>query len=151
MGLPEWTDVPYQGAAKALTDLVGGHVDGIVAMIANFVSAAESGDIRLIAVTTKARSPVAPQVPTIAETTPLTDFDAANWTALLAPQGTPRPIVERLAAEVSKALRDPEMVKKLATVGLEPAAEGPDALAKSMAANVSQWREVVKQAGMNPI
>lgn len=151
MNLPEWTDVPYQGAAKAVTDLVGGHVDAIVAMIANFVSASQSGDIKLLAVTTKARSPVAPQVPTIAETTPLRDFDASNWTALLAPQGTPRPIVEKLAAEVSKALRDPEMVKKLAAVGLEPAAEGPDALAASMAANVAQWRAVVQRAGINPI
>jgi tripartite-type tricarboxylate transporter receptor subunit TctC len=151
MNLPEWTDVPYQGAAKAVTDLVGGHVDAIVAMIANFVSQAESGDIKLIAVTTKARSRVAPQVPTIAEATALKDFDAANWTALLAPQGTPRPIVEKLAAEVLKLLQDPDVVKKLGAVGLETAAEGPESLAKAMAANVSQWRDVVKRAGLDPI
>jgi tripartite-type tricarboxylate transporter receptor subunit TctC len=122
MNLAEWTNVPYQGAAQAMTDLLGGHVDAMVAMIANFVSQAESGDIKLIAVTTKTRSPVAPDVPTVAETTALKDFDVSNWTALLAPARTPKPIIEKLAVEVSKVLKDPDVVKKLSVLGLESAA-----------------------------
>jgi tripartite-type tricarboxylate transporter receptor subunit TctC len=150
MNLPEWTDVPYQGAAKATTDLLGGHVDAIVAMIANFVAQAESGDVKLIAVTTKARSPAAPNVPTIAEATELKDFDVANWTALLAPPATPRPIVDKLAAAVAKAMQDPDVLKKLSVLGLEPGTDGPEALARTIAANVAQWREVVQRAGLAP-
>lgn len=148
MDLPEWTDVPYQGAAKAMTDLLGGHVDAIVAMIPNFVSQAASGNIKLLAVTTKDRSPAAPGVPTIAETTALKDFDVSNWTGMFAPAGTPRPVVEKLAAEVARALKDPAIVQKLVNVGLEPASEGPDALARSVRDNVAQWRDVVRRANL---
>lgn len=151
MNLPEWTDVPYQGAAKATTDLLGGHVDAIVAMIVNFVSYTESGDLKLIAVTTKTRSPAAPDVPTIAETTALKDFDVANWTALLAPAGTPKPIIEKLAAEVSEALKGPDLPKRLSALGLEPAGEGPESLAQVISANVAQWRDVMQWAGLEPI
>jgi tripartite-type tricarboxylate transporter receptor subunit TctC len=146
MDLPEWTDVPYQGTAKAMTDLLGGHVDAIVAMIPNFVSQAASGDIKILAVTTKDRSPVAPGIPTIAEATALKDFDVSNWTGLFAPPGTPGPVVEKLASEVARVLKDPATVQKLAAVGLEPACDGPDALARAVQGNVTQWRDVVLRA-----
>jgi tripartite-type tricarboxylate transporter receptor subunit TctC len=148
MDLPEWTDVPYQGAAAAITDLLGNHVDAIVAMIPNFVSQSESGDIKLIAVTTKTRSPIVPDVPTIAEATALKDFDVANWTALFAPANTPKPITEKLAEDVSKLLNAPNMVERLSALGLEPIAEGPEALAQAVRTNVAQWRDVVQRAGL---
>jgi tripartite-type tricarboxylate transporter receptor subunit TctC len=148
MKLPEWTDVPYQGSAKAMTDLLGGHVDAIVAMIANFVGPAANGDIKLIAVTTKERSPAAPDVPTIGEATALKDFDVSNWTGLFAPSGTPKPIVEKLASEVSRVLMDPSTVQKFSTLGLQPASKGPDALARTVQDNVVQWRDVVQRANL---
>jgi tripartite-type tricarboxylate transporter receptor subunit TctC len=148
MGLPEWTDVPYQGAAKVVSDLLGGHVDAAFAMIAPFVSPAESGDLKLLAVTTKTRSPAAPAVPTIAEKTQLKDFDVVNWTAMLAPVGTPEPIVGKLAAAVGSVLKDPEVVGVLSAQGLEPAGEGPEALAQTIRADVVQWRDVVRRAGL---
>ena len=150
LNLAEWTDVPYQGAAKVVSDLLGGHVDAAFAMIASFVSPAESGDLKLLAVTTKARSPVAPVVPTIAETTQLKDFDVVNWTAMFAPARTPEPIVSKLAATVGGVLKDPEAVGALSAVGIEPTAEGPEALAQTIRANVLQWRDVVRRAGLRP-
>lgn len=90
MDMPVWTDVPYAGSAKAITDLLGGHVDAIVSTLPPLVPHAERGDIRLIAVTTKERSRVALNVPSIAEVTSLKDFDVANWTAFLAPAGADR-------------------------------------------------------------
>ena len=149
-GLPAWTDVPYAGSAKAVTDLLGGHVDAMFSMVVPLVPHLASGQIRLLAVTTKARSPAVPDVPTVAETTALKDFDVVNWTALLAPAGTPEPIVRKLAAQAEIALRDPEMLRRLSLIGLDPAGDGPEALAHEIKRTVTQWRDVVRQAGMTP-
>ncbi|MCK9908523.1 tripartite tricarboxylate transporter substrate binding protein [Microbacteriaceae bacterium K1510] len=149
MNLPEWTDVPYQGSAKVVSDLLGGHVDAAFAMIVPFVPAAKSGDIKLLAVTTKARSPTAPTVPTIAERTSLTNFEVVNWTAMFAPAGTPEAIVTKLATAIEVGLKDPEVVGALSALGLEPAGEGPKALAQTVRANVVQWQDVVQRAGLN--
>lgn len=151
IGLAAWTEVPYQGSAKVVSDLIGGHVDAAVAMIVPFVPPAQSGDLKLLAVTTKTRSPAAPDVPTIAEATTLKDFDVANWTAMLAPPGTPEPIVAKLTAAVEAALKDPEVLKSFSALGLAPADAGPNALAKSIGENVAQWRAVVERAGLSPI
>jgi tripartite-type tricarboxylate transporter receptor subunit TctC len=150
MNLPEWTDVPYQGSSKVVTDLLGGHVDAAFAMVAPFVPPAKSGELKLLAVTTKTRSPAIPAVPTIAEKTPLKNFDVANWTAMLAPAKTPEPIVAKLAAAVERALKDPEVVRALAALGLESAGEGPEALARIVRANVVQWQDVVRRANLSP-
>jgi tripartite-type tricarboxylate transporter receptor subunit TctC len=149
-GLPAWTDVPYAGSAKAVTDLLGGHVDAMFSMVVPLVPHVASGKIRLLAVTTRARSPAVPDVPTVAETTALKDFDVVNWTALLAPAGTPEPIVRKLAAAAEAALRDPDMLRRLALIGLDPAGGGAAALAQEIKRTVTQWRDVVRQAGMKP-
>jgi tripartite-type tricarboxylate transporter receptor subunit TctC len=148
MDLPPWTDVPYAGSAKAVTDLLGGHVDAMFSMVVPLVPHVERGDLRLIAVTTMTRSPTVPEVPTVAETTALKDFDVINWTALLAPAGTPEAIVEKLAALSAAALHDPDVAKRFAVLGIEPAGEGPAALAREIRRTVAQWREVVRQSGM---
>ncbi len=149
MGLPPWTDIPYAGSAKAVTDVLGGHVDAIFSMVVPLVPYAERGDIKLLAVTTKTRSVAMPDVPTVAETTALKNFDVANWTAMLAPAGTPEPIVKKLAAATAKALRDPELLKHFATLGIEPAGDGPQALGQEISRAVTQWREVVRKSGMS--
>jgi tripartite-type tricarboxylate transporter receptor subunit TctC len=148
MGLPSWTEVPYAGAAKGVTDLLGGHVDAIFSMVVPLVPHAERGDLKLIAVTTKARSNALPDVPTVAETTALKDFDVVNWTALLAPAGTPKAIVQKLAAETAQALQDPDLLRRFASLGVEPAGDGPEALAREIGRTVIQWRDVVRQSGM---
>jgi tripartite-type tricarboxylate transporter receptor subunit TctC len=148
MGLPAWTDVPYAGSAKAVTDLLGGHVDALFSMVVPLVPHVEHGDLRLIAVTSGTRSQAVPATPTVAETTALTDFDVVNWTALLAPAGTPRPIVEKLAAQAAEAMHDPDVLKRFALLGVEPAGDGPEVLAQEIRRTVTQWREVVRQSGM---
>jgi tripartite-type tricarboxylate transporter receptor subunit TctC len=148
MGLGEWTDVPYQGSAKAVTDLVGGHVDAIFSMIVPLVPHVVGGNLTLIAVTTKNRSDAAPGVPTIAEKTTLKDFDVVNWTALLAPAGTPKPIVEKLATNVAQALKQPEVAKKFSALGLEAGGDGPQELAVELRRDLAQWRDVVARAGL---
>ncbi|HEY2136701.1 MAG TPA: tripartite tricarboxylate transporter substrate binding protein [Xanthobacteraceae bacterium] len=148
MGLPAWTDVPYAGSAKAVTDLLGGHVDAMFSMVVPLVPHVAAGNLKLIAVTSLARSPAVPAVPTVAETTALKGFDVVNWTALLAPAGTPEPIVQKLAAQAALALHDPDLLRRFALLGVEPAGDGPDALAREIRRTVTQWREVVRQSGM---
>jgi len=148
MGLPAWTDVPYAGSAKAVTDLIGGHVDAIFSMVVPLVPHVENGGLKLLAVTTRRRSPAAPDVPTIAERTSAADFDVANWTALLAPAGTPAPVVEKLAAAVGDAARDPDLLKRFSLLGFEAAGDGPDVLAGEIRRTVVQWREVVRKSGI---
>src|SRR5947209_13959080 len=107
MGLPQWTDVPYPGAAKAVTDVIGRHVDSIFVMVAPLVPFDQSGALKILAVTTASRSAAVPKVPTVGEQTSLEDFKVAHWVALFAPAGTPKPVVEKLAKDVALALKDP--------------------------------------------
>jgi tripartite-type tricarboxylate transporter receptor subunit TctC len=148
MGLPQWTDVPYPGAAKAVTDVIGHHVDSIFVMVAPLVPFDQSGALKILAVTTAARSAAVPNVPTVAEKTDLKDFNVANWVALFAPAGTPKPIVDKLARDVALALKDPAVAGSLAQLGLDVAGDGPDMLAGEVRAKVLQWREVIQRAGL---
>jgi tripartite-type tricarboxylate transporter receptor subunit TctC len=148
MGLPQWTDVPYPGAAKAVTDVIGHHVDSIFVMVAPLVPFDQSGALKILAVTTAARSAAVPNVPTVAEKTDLKDFNVANWVALFAPAGTPKPIVDKLARDVALALKDPAVAGSLAQLGLDVAGDGPDVLAGEVRAKVLQWREVIQRAGL---
>jgi tripartite-type tricarboxylate transporter receptor subunit TctC len=148
MGLPPWTDVPYPGAAKAVTDVIGHHVDSIFVMVAPLVPFDQSGDLKILAVTTAARSAAVPNVPTVAEQTSLKDFNVANWVALFAPAGTPKPIVARLAKEVAAALNDPAVTNSLAQLGLDVAGDGPEPLAAEVKSKVLQWHDVIARAGL---
>jgi tripartite-type tricarboxylate transporter receptor subunit TctC len=148
MGLPPWTDVPYPGAAKAVTDVIGHHVDSIFVMVAPLVPFDQSGDLKILAVTTAARSAAVPNVPTVAEETSLKDFNVANWVAMFAPAGTPKPIVEKLAQDVATALKEPAVSKSLAQLGLDVAGDGPEPLATEVRTTVLLWRYVIARAGL---
>jgi tripartite-type tricarboxylate transporter receptor subunit TctC len=148
MGLPQWTDVPYPGAAKAVTDVIGHHVDSIFVMVAPLVPFDQSGALKILAVTTASRSAAVPNVPTVAEKTSLKDFNVANWVALFAPAGTPKPVVDKLAKDIAIALKDPAVAGSLAQLGLDVAGDGPAALAGEVRAKVLQWREVIQRAGL---
>ncbi len=148
MGLPQWTDVPYPGAAKAVTDVIGHHVDSIFVMVAPLVPFDQNHELKILAVTTAARSPAVPEVPTVAERTALKDFNVANWVALFAPAGTPKPIVAKLAKDVGAAVREPAVSKNLAQLGLDVAGDGPEPLASEVRSKVLQWREVIARAGL---
>src|SRR5437762_7980672 len=117
------THVPYKGASQALTDTLGGQVQSFMSSVPSALSQIRAGRLRAIAVTSAKRSPELPDAPTIAETG-YAGFDANTWYGLLAPAGTPAPIVATLNAEVNRALKTPEVRERLA-------AEGGDALGGS--------------------
>lgn len=106
---------------------------------------AREGKIRALAQTTERRSAAAPDVPTVAEFVP--GFEATTWFALFAPDGTPRPVVDRLNAELVRVFRLPDVQDRLKTLGLEALLSGPDELARYQAAEIGKWAKVVKESG----
>jgi tripartite-type tricarboxylate transporter receptor subunit TctC len=138
------THVPYRSSGDIMNALMGGHIDMAFDNMTLAWPQAKSGNVRAIAVTTLDRSASAPEVPTIAETLP--GFDASSWHGLFAPAGTPKPIVDRLAAEVKEIFSTPETTKVLAEVGAVATPMSPDAFAKFIAAETAKWAEVVKAA-----
>jgi tripartite-type tricarboxylate transporter receptor subunit TctC len=111
--------VPYKGAAPAITDLIGGQVQLMITALAAVQPHIQSGQLKLIAMANNARSPRFPNVPTIAESG-LPGFDTSLWYGMMAPAGTPEPIVRRLNQELNKILRDKEVQDVFASRGLSP-------------------------------
>jgi tripartite-type tricarboxylate transporter receptor subunit TctC len=138
--------VPYRSSGEIMNSLLGGHIDLAFDNMTLAWPQAKSGALRPLAVSSPQRSAVAPDVPTVAET--LSGFDATSWHGLFAPAGTPRPIVDRLAAEVKAVFTSPEVQKSLADVGAVPSPMTPEQFTAFIAAERKKWQEVVKAANV---
>jgi tripartite-type tricarboxylate transporter receptor subunit TctC len=137
--------VPYKGAGPALTDLMGGQVDVIFDNLPSSVGHIKGGKIRALAVTSAERDPSLPDVPTVAETVP--GYEATAWFGIGMPKGTPKDIVEKVNAEVNRALADPKMRARLAELGGKPIAGTPEDFGKVIAAETAKWEKVVISSG----
>lgn len=140
------THIPYKGGGPAMIDLVGGQVQLVFATAASAVPQIKAGKIKGIAVTTIKRSALMPNIPTIAESG-LPGFDANNWYGLLAPAGTPRPIIMRLNTEVKKVLAMPDVKDFLFNQGLDPAPGTPEQFGAYIKSEMVKWAKVVKASG----
>jgi tripartite-type tricarboxylate transporter receptor subunit TctC len=141
------THVPYKGATQAAMGVAGNEVHAAFQGIATVNSLVRSGKVRLIGVTTPQRMPQFPEVPTVAQSG-LPGFEFNSWFALMAPAGTPKPILQLLHAEIVKALADPEVREKLIGQGLTPRGTSPDELARDMRAQFARYGQLIKQAGI---
>ena len=139
------THVPYKGRQFAIPDLVGGSIQLMFDNMPSALPMAREGKIRAIAVTTAKRSSAAPDIPTVAETLP--GFEATTWFALFAPAGTPKPVVDRLNAEVLRVFRLPDVAERLKTLGLEAVLSSPEELSAYQASEITKWTKVVKESG----
>jgi tripartite-type tricarboxylate transporter receptor subunit TctC len=139
--------VPYKGGGPAMIDLMGGQIQLIFATAASAVGAIKSGKINALAVTTLKRSPLVPDLPTIAETG-LKGFEANNWYGIVVPAKTPRAIINRLNKDVSTALLTPNIKELLFKQGLDSAPESPEAFGAYIKSEHSKWAKVVKAAGL---
>ena len=137
--------VPYKGAGPALTDLMGGQVDVIFDNLPSSIGHIKSGKIRALAVTSAERDPSLPDVPTVAETVP--GYEATAWFGIGMPKGTPKDVVEKINAEVNRALVDPKMRARLAELGGKPIAGTPEDFGKVIAAETAKWEKVVISSG----
>lgn len=140
------TNVPYKGSAPALIDLVGGHVDLTFTTAVEPLPFIRSGRLRVLAVTSRTRVDFLPEVPAVSETG-IPDYDVIGWLGVLAPAGTPREIVLRLNAELTRILRLAETKDQFLRNALQPAGNSPEEFAGFLKDEAAKWRKVVKLTG----
>jgi tripartite-type tricarboxylate transporter receptor subunit TctC len=139
--------VPYKGSSPAGLDLMAGQVAFMFDSTPPITSFIKSGRMRALAVTTPKRSPLLPEVPTVVESG-LPGFDFATWWGLMAPAGTPRPIIDRLNAELATSLQRPDVRERILGVGAEPAHTTPEAFGALIRSEIARWARVIKAAGV---
>jgi tripartite-type tricarboxylate transporter receptor subunit TctC len=141
------THVPYPGSPQTIIDVIAGRALMTFSPASTVVGQIAAGKIRPLAVAANKRSAALPDVPTMAEAG-MPDFDTSLWFGLLAPAGTPRPVIEKLAAAARQAMHKPESIATLRKQGYEPLDAGPDEFANFMRSEIARWSEVARNAGL---
>lgn len=143
----DMTHVAYKGSGAALVDLLAGRVHLSFDQITTVLQPIQNGQLRALAVTTSARSPALPNVPTMAEAG-INGYDVSSWNALLAPAGTPKEIVARLNSDLRSILAAPEMKTEFAKLGATPVTSSSEELAEFLARETRMWSDIVREAGI---
>ena len=143
----EINHVSYRGTAPAITDVVGGVVEVMFTGPPSAKSMSEGGKLKLLAVASPQRMPLMPDVPTVSESG-VPGYEMGSWFGLLAPARTPKPIVDRLSQEVSKAVNDPRFADKMKTQGLNVAGSTPDRMLATMQADTRKWADLIQATGI---
>ena len=138
--------VPYKGSGPVLNDLLGGHIPAAFAPVPTVQSNVQAGKLRMLAVTSLKRSSLLPDVPTVAETVP--GYEAVLRYGLLAPTGTPRPVIEKLNAALKSALATEDVKQKLAIEGADPSASTPEEYTADIDREESQWSQLITSLGI---
>jgi tripartite-type tricarboxylate transporter receptor subunit TctC len=141
--------VPYKGVAPALTDLIGGHTQLVMTSLPSAMTQVQSGRLKALAVGSEKRSSFMPELPTIAESG-VPGYMAEFWWGLAAPAKTPVAILDRLAAELTKALQSPELKKRFAGEGSEPTVMTREQFTKFVTNEIVRWRKVAQDSGIKP-
>ena len=140
--------VPYKGAGPALVDLIGGQVHVLFDNLPSSIGHIRGGRLRALGVTSEGREPSLPGVPTVGETVP--GYEATAWFGVGMPKGTPREIINKVNAEINRALADPKMRERLAELGGRPIAGTPEDFGRVIAAETAKWEKVVTASGAKP-
>ncbi|MBY0411922.1 MAG: tripartite tricarboxylate transporter substrate binding protein [Burkholderiaceae bacterium] len=138
--------VPYRGSAPAITDLMGGQVESMFDNTPSALPHVQAGKLRALAITSAQRSPLLPDVPTLAESG-FPGFDVQSWFAMAAPVGTPRPVIDQLNTALNKVLAAPDVRQRLQELAATPDPGTPEQMRQFAAAEIKRWREVVKESG----
>jgi tripartite-type tricarboxylate transporter receptor subunit TctC len=141
------THVPYKGSAPALTDLIGGHVQIYFSSLPPAIGLIKDGKVRALAVTGPQRSALLPELATVAEAGPLPGYEAVLHYGIVAPAGTPQPIIEKLVVAMKAALADPELRERIAADGAEVQSMTPAEYAADIDREETKWSKVVKLSG----
>lgn len=143
----DMTPVHYRGNAPALADVVAGHVPAMFSSLADALPQAQAGHVRLLAISGARRAAQAPDVPTVAEAGHA-GYSVVTWNGLMAPAQTPKPIVDRVAAEVGRAVKDPAFAERLTKFGVDPLGNSPVEFAQLIQVEIPLWIEAVAIAGI---
>ena len=141
--------IGYKGGGPALTDLLAGHIQMLINSPTSTIPHVKSGKLRPIATTGATRPEALKDIPTIAESG-FPGFELYEWYALFLPAGTPKPIIDRLHAEVMKVMASPAMVKRIAEIGAQSSTDTPQQFAKFLDKEDKVWGDLVKQIGIKP-
>ena len=139
--------VPYKGLAPAMTDVIGDRVAFTLGTYSSLGPHVKAGRLRALAVTSRTRTRIAPEVPTIAEAG-YKDFDATTWYGIAVAGGTPKALVARLHSEVTSILRQPDMERRLVAEGVDVVASTPEEFDRLVRSETARWAKVIKQAGI---
>ena len=138
--------VPYKGGSQSVTDLVGGQIQMVLGNASDMIQHSKSGKIRLLAISGEKRAPQFPDLPTIAEFYP--GFRSGTWNGFFAPAATPRTVIDRVAHEVAKAARDPDIIERLNKIGVDALGNTPAEFAARIRSEAPLWRDAVNAAGI---
>ena len=138
--------IPYKGSGPAIAAILGGEVQIMFELIPTAMPHVKSGRMRALAVTSRSRSPVMPELPTVAESG-LPGYDVASWFALCAPAGTPRAVVDKVSADVGAILKTPDMQSRIGGLGAQPLVMTPEEFGRFLRAEITKWSKVVKDSG----
>ncbi|MEQ1774274.1 MAG: tripartite tricarboxylate transporter substrate binding protein [Burkholderiales bacterium] len=141
--------VPYKGVAPALTDLMGGHTQLVMTSLPSALTQVQAGRLKALAVGSEKRSSFMPEMPTIAESG-VPGYAAEFWWGIAAPAKTPLDIIGRLATELTKALQSPELKQRFAAEGAEPTVMSREQLTKFVSNEITRWRQVARDANIQP-
>jgi tripartite-type tricarboxylate transporter receptor subunit TctC len=141
--------VPYRGSGPAMTDMVGGQVKIMFDTIPAVLQHVKAGSLRAIATTGREASPFMPETPT-AISQGLDGFEVSSWFGLLAPTGTPQPVLDKLNAELNKALQSTKVKEALALQGVDPKPSTPSEASKLIESEITKWAELIKASGIKP-
>lgn len=141
------TNVSYKSSELALRDVTAGHLPAMFAVFSDAAPHVQSGEVRMIAVSSAQRSPLATGVPTVAELG-FPGYSATSWWGLMAPARTPQPIVERISAELARLTKDPAIVARMTSLGIDPLRTTPAEFSELILADVALWSHAVKVAGL---
>jgi len=140
--------IPYRGGGPAVAAAMAGDVPLLVVSIPAAMAQVRSCRLRPLAVSTKRRTPILPDVPTVAEATGVKDFEVDSWYAVFAPAKTPDEVIVRMNKEIATAVSRPEVKAKLLEQGADGVSSTPEALGAMVKREIAEWREVVKRAGI---
>jgi tripartite-type tricarboxylate transporter receptor subunit TctC len=143
----EMIPVTYKGGAAPVTDVIAGHVPTYFPPISDVLPHRATGALRMLAVSSAQRAPRLPDVPTLSESG-FPGFKTQTWNGLLAPAGTPKDVIGRIAREIMRAAKDPKFVERLASFGVDPLGNSPEEFAAMIAADIPFWAEAVRIAGV---
>ncbi|MGZ8203095.1 MAG: tripartite tricarboxylate transporter substrate-binding protein, partial [Burkholderiales bacterium] len=141
--------IPHKGMAPALIDLMAGNVQVLIVSLPSVTGQMKSGRLRALGVTSAKRTSFMPELPTIAETG-VPGYEASLWWGIVAPAKTPKPVIDRLNAEIHKAMASPEMKKLYTEFGAEPSPTTPEAFTAMVKKEIAKWSKVVKDANIKP-
>ncbi|MDB5619714.1 tripartite tricarboxylate transporter substrate binding protein [Tardiphaga sp.] len=140
--------IPYKGSAPALNDLMGGHVQLMFDSMITTMPLVEGGKVRALAVTGKKRSPLLPNIPTLAESG-LPEYEATGWTGIVVPAGTPPAVIAKLNASIVKAIKSPDMQEAFAKQAAEPIGSTPEEFAAFIRSETDKWGKTIRAAGIS--